>query len=362
MQFGIQHHDRGSSTTPSSAARSHEEVGALAQLKSELAICLKELAFSRFELEDTNDRARHAEQEQHDEAVALRAELERLTHKATSARTRNREACLAEQRELELRSQELQDMWAEVQMAEAESDFASVVHGPGREEWRHVEALTEQTRHVEEACAGLREEHGGLEYEVASMKTNLQRQLAQHEQQRQEVQELETALVGRERSVDVYEARARDLHQELRQVLEQLRASYEGAREEKERLAAHVASLENEPSRDMVHDHARDFTDGVDLGIDDDSLPSGQGSPVSYSFDAQMSGQCGHPAGSPGSPLAPGSRGHGSRQRRRTPPPFGSPPSLCSSPEGASLATAPALRRPAWARPSPSANHRHHPK
>jgi len=346
----------------------HEEAGPLGRLSSELAVCLKELAFSRFELEDTNDRARKAEQEQRAELVSLQAELEELTHRATLARAKSRETCLSEQRELELRSRELQDMWAEVQMAEAESDFASVVHGPGRDEWRHVEALAEQTRQVEETCAALREDHSGLEYEVASMKGNLQRQLAQHEQQRQEVQELEAALVGRERSVDVYEARARDLHQELRQVLEQLRASYEGAREEKERLAAHVAKLEEE-SYDMGLDvHAQDFTSGVDIGIEDDSVPSVRGSPISYSFDAQSSGLYGPPNNSSESPLAPNSRGHGSRQRRRTPPPFGSPPSLSSSPdsaffatatakEPASAATAPAFRRPAWARPARPIDH-----
>merc|ERR1740129_1750827 len=41
-----------------------------------------------------------------------------------------------------------------------------------------------------------------------------------------------------------YEARARELHDELQRVLGQLRASYDNAQQEKHRLAAHVASLE----------------------------------------------------------------------------------------------------------------------
>lgn len=216
----------------------------MASADTELAVCRREVAFGRTELEVAEARAREASAQQQREVSDLRAQVRDLSARVSTAYLRGSEDGVATQRALDTARQELGEMCSEVLMAQAEAELAEAVHGGARGEWREASEIKARREAAERRSAELEEEQAALEALLPELRQDAHAGEEACEVQRREVRDLEATLKDRERSVISYDVRARELHRDLRHVLEELRASYEASQQEKQRLVAHIARLE----------------------------------------------------------------------------------------------------------------------
>lgn len=108
--------------------------------------------------------------------------------------------------------------------------------------------LATRTEEAERRSAKLAEEQVFSEGQLPILREDLRESDEALESQRSGVRALEEALRTREQSVAAYEIRAGQLQFQLRNVLGELRTSYEDAQRERVQLEAHVASLERAKS------------------------------------------------------------------------------------------------------------------
>jgi len=215
-----------------------------AQLQAELAICRRELAFSRAELEAAEARSCEAGRQHRLELDGVRSQVRDLSGKVSAAYQRSSEQSATANFAIgEVRS-ELSEACSDVVVAEAEAELAMVALPGGPAELREAAALASRARDAERDIIALQDKRGVIEVTLPQLQEELREGRHDHEVKRREIQGLEESLEVRRREVVSYEARARELHDELQRVLGQLRASYDNAQQEKQRLAAHVASLE----------------------------------------------------------------------------------------------------------------------
>eukprot|EP00927_Polykrikos_kofoidii_P050097 TRINITY_DN44035_c0_g1_i1.p1 TRINITY_DN44035_c0_g1~~TRINITY_DN44035_c0_g1_i1.p1 ORF type:complete len:364 (+),score=54.88 TRINITY_DN44035_c0_g1_i1:135-1226(+) len=203
---------------------------------SDLEVCRRELAFGRAELEDAESAAGEAELKRQFEIGSLRREVHTLGSRVSAAYLRGVAEGTSARRALQGSREDLDEMYSEVLLVEAEAQFATAAQRRQRDE-----VVAARNRK-----ATMCKERDELEVSVERLQRELREASEQCDCLASEESVLEDALVSREKSVAKYEVRAKGLESELRQVFEELRASHESARCERQRLAAHVATLERQ--------------------------------------------------------------------------------------------------------------------
>lgn len=219
-----------------------------AYLHNELRVCQRELAFSETELEAARKRAKEADEQHRREVSDLRNQVRDLSERVSTAYHRGSEEGIQTQRELNEAQSELGELCSEVMLAQAETEFAEAVNATSVREHREARELRSSALRAERACQELVEERQMLDSALPSLTDEIRRSDKAHSIDLLETEALEEAHKRCEHDVSRYEQDFRELHGNLKHVLDTLRATYIGSQREKMKLEERVASLERAQS------------------------------------------------------------------------------------------------------------------
>lgn len=216
-------------------------------LLSRLRMYKRELAFSEAELREARALDAEAAEGQRREAIALRGQVRELAGRVKEAYIKGSEEADASHRALHDASEELEEMSAEVLMAEGESQLASAARsGTFRTEWSEAQALAAKAREADAACSRLSGNVSVLEAEVSALRQQARRGAQACQRLQEEARAWEQAHDAQGQRVREHNSRAKELHQELQLVLQSLRASHAEEHRERRRLEERVKALERD--------------------------------------------------------------------------------------------------------------------
>jgi hypothetical protein len=227
-----------------SACLSPATTALLTQLQRDYSLRQRELAFSEAGLEKANAQAREADLQHQQEVADLRKQVCDLSGRVSSAYRRGSEKGSCVQQELDEARRELGAMCSELAEAQAETEFAEALHGISRREYKQVHELRSRSRFAGQTIRELFEERALLEGVLPKLREELRESEEACKLEHYDVQKLDALLQQQEQTVTSYEVRARELRRDLRSVVSELRASFEGAQKEKTRLEVHITGLE----------------------------------------------------------------------------------------------------------------------
>jgi len=215
----------------------------LDDLRSQVAVCRRELAFRRAELRNQQEFAQSAEQKQQQELLELNARIHAAVAGARDAcRQREQEHRALEQAACE-RGEELLEMHLEVRTSEAELEVACALSRSQGKEWAQCEAARAELEETGGQGELLEEEEQRCAAEARALRAELAASDETCRQRALQVDDLQKILCSREEEVSEYRDRSSELYQELQTLLQGLRAGHEEVRGENRRLEEHVERL-----------------------------------------------------------------------------------------------------------------------